>query len=131
MNKEGEALTAENFDAVLKYMDILESKSIISDNSDEIAKTGSCEAIVDFIKALYYNNWLINTRWQDWTGIAESHLGHWELLEEADIETIRKILTVHVRIDRLFPGDIADIISKGYMLAIFKRIKALYPEVNE
>ncbi len=128
MNKEGEALTAGNFDAALEYIDVLESKSIISENAGEIAKSGSCEALNDFLRVLYYNNWLINTRWQDWTGIAETHLGHPELLEEADVETIRKILTVHVRIDRLFPGDIADIISKGYMFAIFKRIKELYRE---
>ncbi|MBR6011884.1 MAG: hypothetical protein IK060_06065 [Methanomicrobium sp.] len=125
MNQEGEALTAENFDAALKYLDVLESQSIISENGEEIAKTGGCEAIKDFLMVLYYNNWLINTRWQDWTGIAETHLGHRELLKEADVETIRKILTVHVRIDRLFPGDIADIISKGYMFAIFKRIEEL------
>jgi hypothetical protein len=41
MNKEGEALTAGNFDAALEYMDVLESKSIISENAGEIAKSGS------------------------------------------------------------------------------------------
>ncbi|MDD4299551.1 MAG: DUF6508 domain-containing protein [Methanomicrobium sp.] len=126
MNREGEIPTKENLKAILKYTEIIRNKSIVEKNKDEIKKTGTCSEITEFTKVLYYNNWLINTRWQDWTGLAETYFGNPEMLESADIETIRKILTVHVRIDRLFPGDIADLINKDYISAIFDRLADIY-----
>ncbi|MDD3978074.1 MAG: DUF6508 domain-containing protein [Methanomicrobium sp.] len=128
MNKEGEIPTRENFEAVIKFSEDIKNKTIIERNKDEIEKSGSCKEIVELTKVLYFNNWLINARWQGWTGEAETYFGHPELIASADIETIRKILTVHVRIDRLFPGDIADLINRGYLTTIIERINNIYKE---
>ncbi|MDD4126128.1 MAG: DUF6508 domain-containing protein [Methanomicrobium sp.] len=130
MNREGEIPTRENFDAVIKYSDIIKNNTILENNREKIKETGTCEDIIEFTKALYLNNWLINTRWQEWTAEAEYYFGHPEMIASTDIETIRKILTVHVRIDRLFPGDIADLIKRGYISAILDRLNEIYTEKN-
>ncbi|WOF15897.1 hypothetical protein F1737_03895 [Methanoplanus sp. FWC-SCC4] len=125
MNCINEVPTPENFDAIIKYLPVLEDMSIYDNNRDEIEKNGSCDEILDLVKCLYYNNWLINSRWQEWTSEAELYFGKPELLNDAGIESLRRILTVHVRIDRLFPGEIADLIKRGYLLCIIRRISSL------
>ncbi|MBN2734037.1 MAG: hypothetical protein JXQ82_04165 [Methanomicrobiaceae archaeon] len=131
MNQENEIPTKENYDAIIKYSEFIGNNLILEENKDEIEKTGTCDAITEFTKVLYYNNWLINTKWQGWTSEAEYYFGNPEMIASADIETLRKILTVHVRIDRLFPGDIADIIKRGYLSAILNRINDFYTNISE
>jgi len=125
MNREGEIPTKENFEAIINYKNTGSLNLILEINKNEILESGTCEDIIEFTKSLYHNNWLINTCWQGWTSEAEYYFGNPELIKSADIETIRKILTVHVRIDRLFPGEIADLIKRGYILKILERIETL------
>ncbi|MBP2132694.1 hypothetical protein J2128_000615 [Methanomicrobium sp. W14] len=126
MNREGEIPAKENFEAIIKCTSSLKEGLITEKNREEIENSGTCREIMEFTKTLYYNNWLINTRWQDWTSEAEFYFGNPDRISTAGIETLRRILTVHVRIDRLFPGEIADLISRGYILLILERINELY-----
>jgi hypothetical protein len=80
-----------------------------------------------------------------WLGILESGLKHpfnwgaWQdeaericyepgLLEKADLETIRKLLTLHLRKERFCEGHLAAVCEDGLMLRTLLRLKALYDE---
>ena len=126
MNLEYEAPTKENFEAILAYRTILDGTAFLRGHEDEIKKTGTCHPIDTFVRLLYRNNWLINTRWQEWVDEATAYFEQPSLLTLADTQSLRRILTVHVRIDRMMPGEIADLIHRGYMLAIFNRISEIH-----
>ncbi|MBT8507823.1 hypothetical protein AZH53_05250 [Methanomicrobiaceae archaeon CYW5] len=126
MNLEYETPTRENFEAVLAYRTILDGTSFLRGYEDEIIQTGTCPPINTFVRHLYNNNWLINTRWQGWADEATAYFEQPSLLTLADTQSLRRILTVHVRIDRMMPGEIADLIRRGYMLSILNRISEIY-----
>ena len=125
MHRESEIPTPENFEAVLAYRGLLNGAGILEGYEEEIQETGTCPPVKEFVRALYDNNWLINTRWQGWADETTGYFEKPSLLCVADTEAIRRILTVHVRIDRLMPGEIADIIKTGYMLSILNRIEEI------
>ena len=126
MHRESEIPTPENFEAVLAYRGLLDGAAILKGYEEEIQETGTCPPVNAFVRMLYDNNWLINTRWQGWADETTAFFEKPSLLCVAETETIRRILTVHVRIDRMMPGEIADIINKGYMLSIVNRIEELH-----
>jgi hypothetical protein len=126
MNLEYETPTKENFEAVLTYRTILDGTTFLRGHEDEIKQTGTCHHIDTFVRLLYKNNWLINTRWQGWVDEATAFFEQPSLLTLADIQSLRRVLTVHVRIDRMMPGEIADLIHRGYMLAILNRISEIH-----
>ncbi|GAB7016071.1 DUF6508 domain-containing protein [Methanogenium cariaci] len=126
MHRESETPTPENFEAVLAYRGLLDGAAILEGHEDEVQETGTCPPVNEFVRMLYDNNWLINTRWQGWTDEVTGYFEKPARLCAAETETIRRILTVHVRIDRLMPGEIAGIIKKGYMLSVVNRIAEIY-----
>ncbi len=128
MHRESEIPTPENFEAVLAYRGLLDGAAILEGHEKDIQETGTCPPTQEFVRALYDNNWLINTRWQGWADETTAYFEKPALLCVAETETIRRILTVHVRIDRLMPGEIADIIKTGYMRSIVDRIEEIYED---
>ena len=126
MHRESEVPTPENFEAVLAYRGLLDGAVILKGHEDQIRETGSCPPVDEFVRMLYDNNWLINSRWREWADEATAYFEQPSLLCVAETEVIRRILTVHVRIDRMMPGEITDIINKGYMFSIVNRIGEIY-----
>jgi O-acetyl-ADP-ribose deacetylase len=49
-------------------------------------------------------------------------------LERADLETIRKLLTLHLRKERFCEGHLAAVCEEGLMLRTLQRLKALHDE---
>ncbi|MDE4907517.1 DUF6508 domain-containing protein [Methanogenium marinum] len=126
MHRELETPTPENFEAVLAYRGLLDGAKILKGHEEEIRETGTCPPVNEFVRMLYDNNWLINSRWQGWADETTGYFEKPSLLCVAETETIRRILTVHVRIDRMMPGEVSDIIQKGYMLSVVNRIAEIY-----
>lgn len=126
MHRESEIPTPENFEAVLAYRGLLDGAAILEGHEKDIQETGTCPPTQEFVRALYDNNWLINTRWQGWANEATAYFEEPATLCNADTEAIRRILTVHVRIDRLMPGEMADSIKIGYVLSVINRIAEIY-----
>ena len=80
----------------------------------------------EFMQALYDNGFvLMDFEWSTWEGarqIAERP----EAVASADFETICKLLTVHARSDRFCEGHFGEVIEKGEMLAIVRRLAEIY-----
>jgi O-acetyl-ADP-ribose deacetylase len=47
----------------------------------------------------------------------------------ADLLTLRKLLTAHVRGDRFTEGHLAAVLEKGHILAILKRLEQIRAEL--
>lgn len=50
------------------------------------------------------------------------------LLEKADLETISKLLTMHMRKERFCEGHLAGVCEEGLMLRTLQRLRVLYDE---
>lgn len=81
----------------------------------------------ELMQALYDNGFVfMGFEWSTWDG-ARQIAEHPEFLASADLETICKLLTVHARSDRFCEGHFGEVIENGEVLAIMRRLAAIYP----
>ncbi len=84
-----------------------------------------------FVQTLYDDGWTIVFDWGRWQGEAVELLNEPEKLNAASMETLRKLLTLHVRKDRFCEGHLASVLKSGHILAILKRIRDIREETRE
>jgi len=106
-------ISKENITAILKYIPIFEAENF---NPDEI---------YSFMQDLYDNNIIYPFDWPAWEDESQKLYKNPDALASADLETLRKLLTVHVRKDRFCEGHLAGVIRDGHVLAILKRLTSV------
>lgn len=84
----------------------------------------------NFIKTLYHENFIIAFDWVTWQNEA-TFVNDPQLLNLADIDTLQKLLTTHVRKERFCNGHLAAVSKNGQLLAILKRLKCIQREYEE
>ena len=82
-----------------------------------------------FYKALYDNGWIVPFDWGSWQDEAVRYVNDEKLLEVADLETLRKLLTTHVRKERFCEGHLNSMFACGHITAILQRLQQLETEV--
>jgi len=119
------ALTEENILAVLNYLPAFEQPSFSP--GEWVTLQGSLPyfdysaEVIAFKKTLYANDYIQPFNWSKWyEGLLL--MDHPELLQKASLQTLRKLLTAHVRADRFNEGHLADIFESGHMLMILRRL---------
>ncbi|BAY64027.1 Appr-1-p processing domain protein [Calothrix brevissima NIES-22] len=80
----------------------------------------------ELITALYQENFIISFDWLAWKQSADSFITNPELLTVADISTLQKLFTTHIRQERFCSGHLARMIDNKHLLAIFQRLQAIY-----
>ena len=75
-----------------------------------------------FIQTLYQTGFFIQFDWTTWQQEAEDFVRHPEQVQTADLETIQRLLTTHIRADRFCSGHLAHTIHAGHILAILNRL---------
>jgi hypothetical protein len=78
-----------------------------------------------FITTLYQENFVISFDWVSWQNEANHFITYPELLTLADISTLQKLLTTHVRKEHFCSGYMTNIIENGHFLAILKRLQVI------
>jgi hypothetical protein len=78
-----------------------------------------------FLKALYDNGWIVPFDWGSWQDEAVRYANDETLLQEADLETLRKLLTTRVRKGRFCEGHLAYTLASGHMAAMLQRLQRL------
>lgn len=79
----------------------------------------------EFIDALHKQDVIIPFDWTSWSEEAEHYQTDAEALETADLLTLCKLLTVHVRADRFVEGHLASVFENGHITAILRRLKQI------
>jgi len=70
----------------------------------------------------------------DWQAEFENNpesLENAELIKTADLEDLRKIMTAHIRIDRMSNGHLESLIENGYWNQCLARMAELHSEMGE
>ncbi len=83
-----------------------------------------------FIKILYSQEFVIPFDWSAWQDEAAKFVEQPKLLESAELTTLQKLLTIHVRKERFCSGHLAAMIDSGHILAILKRLKQIRLDIE-
>ena len=112
MKKEKQkTISVESIDKVLKYLSIFEKKEYRNKEVNE------------FVETLYEEGFIIPFDWPDWQSQAEQFYSKPELLNDADIVTLQKLFTTHVRKDRFCEGHLNCVLEDGHITAILRQLK--------
>ena len=119
-------ITVEGLDRVLAYLPVFERQpgELYEVNLDvSLLNPYSYAPEVDqFIQALYQEGLVIQFDWTIWQQQAEEFINHPERVKTADLVTIQKLLTTHVRAERFCSGHLAHTIQTGPLLVILNRL---------
>lgn len=77
------------------------------------------------VQALYDNGWVEPFDWSEFQDEAVRYFENPSRLETVDLETIRKLLTLHVRKDRFCEGHFLEMLEKRHIQAILRRLAQL------
>ena len=83
------------------------------------------EELSQFHQALYNNGFVFSFDWPSWQEEALRYYEQPELLHTADMQVLRKLITLHVRKERFFEGHLPEMVECGHITAILRRLKEL------
>ena len=110
-------VTGKHIDAILPFLEQFEEAGVMPwFNYDE--------AVVEFQQILYANDWVTpKVHWVEWQDVAEEYVDSPEKIKSADVVTIQKLFTTHVRKDRFCEGHLASMFENGHIVALLRRLK--------
>ncbi len=76
-----------------------------------------------FLDACYKNGFIVRFDWERWDDEARVYMSTPVRLQETDLVLLRRLLTWHVRQNRFARGHLAEMIARGHVAAILRRIR--------
>lgn len=113
-------------DAVLKFLPPLQGNF-----GEWSARPGhfpaflSSSQVNDFVQTLYQQGIIFVFDWTSWREQAQRYQADPGSLAQADLVTLCKLLTTHVRNDRFVEGHLASVLESGLVTAILERMQQL------
>ena len=125
-----EAISKNQIDAILKLSPVFEKPERCyvevapppEGDTNRFPYYTYSKEVLEFWRAPRENGFMIDFRWSAWQENAERLYENPELLKTADLDTLRKLLTTHVRKERFSEGHFAGMIRCGQIKAILARL---------
>lgn len=118
-------LTSSNLQAVLEFLPLFEQPGFSagewSTQAGSLPYFSYTTEVLDFIRALSGNGFIQPFVWMNWRE-GEQLVEHPSLLRKANLVTLRKLLTAHVRADRFSEGHLAAMVESGQIRTILERL---------
>ena len=122
-------------DAVLKYLPIFQEPGYQFGEwhtpEGQSAYFSYKPEVDEFVGTLYKQGLIIQFDWPSWKEEIRRYRSDPATLAKADLLTIRKLLTAHVRADRFVEGNLASIFREGHLTAILQRLKNIRREITD
>ncbi len=84
------------------------------------------QRVIDFQTTLHEQGWIDSKfNWPDWQETATAYVNSPEKLNSANIETIRKLFTTHIRKEKFSEGHLAAMFENGHIVALLRRLGEL------
>lgn len=125
-------LTRERVAAVTRFLPVFAQRGFRP--GDWVAIPGQMpyfsynRTVYDFLAAVEASGLLLEADWRPWVDEARACMAEPGRLQTANLLTLRRLLTVHIRSERFNDGHLALVFQHGQMVAILQRLQALYPE---
>ena len=88
------------------------------------------DEVMGFVQALYDQGIVFSFDWPSWQEEAQRYVTDPTALAAADLLTLRKLLTVHVRKDRFVEGHLAGVLESGHIANILRRLEQIRREMG-
>lgn len=128
-------LIAADFEAILAYLPEFESPGFAftepfafrPQRDDVLVVNEPCLSplVMDFIDDLYRHGWIIAFDWTQWD-LRPLFDEEPELIASASVDTLRRLLTTHLREDCFCEGHLLEVLESGCINAILRRLRRLY-----
>jgi hypothetical protein len=119
----------QQIDAVLGYLAIFERQDYQFgqwvEPEGQFPYFSFSPEVDEFIKMLHRQNIVVPFDWTSWREEAERYQVNPQALETADLLTLRKLLTVHLRAERFAEGHLASVFESGHITDILHRLKQI------
>jgi|GEM_PF-924697 len=123
----------QEIEAILKYLPIFEQQNYQFgqwiQKRGQFAYFAYSPEVLEFQSALYRHNIIIVFDWTIWDDEAKRYQAEPKALETADLLTLRKLLTAHIRADRFVEGHLASVLESGHIAAILRRLRQIREEM--
>jgi hypothetical protein len=121
--------TPEQTDAVSAFLSAFEREDFVPSKVQAPPGKFPDHAFVDklsqFHQAVYDNGFVFSFDWPACQEEARRYYEQPELLGTADLQVLRKLITLHVRKERFCEGHLSAVVKSGYMAALLRRLKEL------
>ena len=128
-------IEVEQIDAVLKFLPRFEERGYQFGQwrtpAGHLPYISFSSEAQEFIRTLYQQHIIFAFDWQSWREQAQYYQAHTDALGAADLLTIRKLLTTHVRMDRFVEGHLASVFDQGLLTAILGRLKRIRDQMAD
>ena len=128
-------LTAADFEAILRFLPAFEDPDVAFSEPLELQPEVPGVIVWDepplsplaeeFIQALHDHGWIVAFDWVRWE-LGPRLDQHRELIATARVETLRRLLTCHVRADHFTDGHLLYAFESGGFTVILRRLQHLY-----
>ncbi len=119
----------QQIDAILKYLPIFEKQDYQfgqwMEPEGQFPYFSFSPEVNEFINMLHRQNIVIPFDWTSWREEAERYQTDAKALETADLLTLRKLFTVHVRAERFAEGHLASVFESGHITSILHCLKQI------
>jgi len=119
----------EQIDAVLAFLPVFTQPGISFGEwrapEGQMPYYADSREVRDFVAALYKHRFVVSFDWPSWQDEAKRLMNEPGALAEADLLTLRKLLTTHVRADRFNEGHLGSVLESGHVAAILRRLQVI------
>lgn len=116
-------------DALLRFLPIFEAPGFVFGKFEGAPGQFAYPTLVPeawaFHDALLEHGWVAPFDWPAWQDEAEAYVEDASKLAAADLSTLQKLLTLHVRKERFCTGHLLDMFERGHITAILKRLETI------
>ena len=128
--RESEAVEPKQLAALLEFIPVFEDPTfcperIIPVDESELPDVDFMKVVSRFMDACYKNGFVVRFDWEAWEAEGMGYVRTPELLKEADLNGLRRLLTWHVRQNRFVRLHVATMIATGHILQVLKRLNEL------
>ena len=122
----------EQLDAILRFLPIFEQPGVVFGEwcspQGHVPYYSMTSETMDFFRTI--QPLLFSFNWPSWQTEAKKYVADPQALATADLLTLRKLLTTHVRMDRFVEGHLGGMLESGHVTAILRRLKEIREQMG-
>lgn len=132
---ESTPVDIQDFEAILSYLPSFETPGY--DFGEMIEEKGMLPwadysgEVMEFYRDLYLHHFIVDFDWPSWQHVAIEYYQNPELITTADLTTIRRLFTTHIRKDRFCEGHLLSVLESGHITKMLQRLAIIFQSVVE
>jgi len=87
--------------------------------------------VMEFYRDLYLHHFIVDFDWPSWQHVAVEYYQNPDLIKNADLMTLRRLFTTHIRKDRFCEGHLLAVLERGHITAMLRRLAAIYKAMGK